>query len=411
MARSHSFAVIGGDGIGPEVTRAALRVLDAAERRFSFSTSPTEYPWSSARYVETGARVTRADVDGLRKHEAILFGAIGDPRAPRGIVEREIIFGLRQGLDLFVNLRPVTLYDECLTPLKDTRAEDVDMVVVRENTEDVYTQPGAITGTGKDEVALAPMRFTRPGIERVVRYAFELALTRPKKHLTLVDKSNAIPGQELWRTIFEEIAAGYADVTRDATYVDAASMWMVQKPEQFDVIVTTNLFGDILTDLRAAPAGLLVSMAMFALDSSIVATAMPRIISELAGLEYYAWVTTAYLVTSTTVIPIAGKLGDLFGRKRFLQGGTVGFLLTSALCGFAQTMPPLVAARALQGLFGGMLTASALPSMGDLFMPATRAQIRGLFASVFAVANISGPIVGGLLTATLGWRYIFYVNI
>src|SRR5258706_589443 len=421
MARSHSFAVIGGDGIGPEVTRAALRVLDAAERRFSFSTSRMEYPWSSARYVESGAHVTRADVDGLRKHEAILFGAIGDPRAPRGVVEREIIFGLRQGLDLFVNLRPVTLYDECLTPLKDTRAEDVDMVVVRENTEDVYTQPGAITGTGKDEVALAPMRFTRPGIERVVRYAFELARTRPKRHLTLVDKSNAIPVQELWRTIFEEIAAGYADVTRDAMYVDAASMWMVQKPEQFDVIVTTNLFGDILTDLGAALAGGLGiaasgnihpgKTAMFALDSSIVATAMPRIISELAGLEYYAWVTTAYLVTSTTVIPIAGKLGDLFGRKRFLQGGTVGFLLTSALCGFAQTMPQLVAARALQGLFGGMLTASAIASMGDLFMPVTRAKIQGLFASVFAVANISGPIVGGLLTDTLGWRYIFYVNI
>ena len=255
MTRSHSLAVIGGDGIGPEVTRAALRVLDAAERRFSFSTSRTEYPWSSARYVDSGTRVTRADVDGLRKHEAILFGAIGDPRAPRGVVEREIIFGLRQGLDLFVNLRPVTLYDERLTPLKGKRAADIDMVVVRENTEDVYTQPGAITGSGKDEVALAPMRFTRPGIERIVRYAFELARTRPKKHLTLVDKSNAIPIQELWRTIFEEIGAGYADVTRDAMYVDAASMWMVQKPEQFDVIVTTNLFGDILTDLGAAIAG------------------------------------------------------------------------------------------------------------------------------------------------------------
>ena len=255
MTRSHSIAVIGGDGIGPEVTRAALRVLDAAERRFSFSTSREEYPWSSARYVESGARVTRADIDGLRKHEAILFGAVGDPRAPRGVVEREIIFGLRQGLDLFVNLRPIVLYDERLTPLRNTRAEDVDMVVVRENTEDVYTQPGAITGTGKDEVAVAPMRFTRPGIERIVRYAFELARTRPKRHLTLVDKSNAIPIQELWRRVFEEIGTGYAEVTRDAMYVDAASMWMVQKPEQFDVIVTTNLFGDILTDLGAAIAG------------------------------------------------------------------------------------------------------------------------------------------------------------
>lgn len=158
-------------------------------------------------------------------------------------------------------------------------------------------------------------------------------------------------------------------------------------------------------------AGLLVSMMLFAIDSSIVATAMPRIIAELSGLEYYAWVTTAYLVTSTTVIPISGKLGDLFGRKRFLQGGTVGFLATSVLCGFAQTMPQLVAARALQGLFGGVLTSSAIASMGDLYMPATRAKIQGLFASSFAVANISGPILGGILTDTLGWRYIFYVNI
>ncbi len=255
MGRTYSIAVIAGDGIGPEVTHAALRVLDAAERRFGFSTSREEYPWSSARYVEFGAHVTKADVDGLRKHAAILFGAIGDPRAPRGVVEREVIFGLRQGLDLFVNLRPITLYDERLTPLKGKRPQDIDMVVVRENTEDVYTQPGAITGTGKDEVAMAPMRFTRPGIERVVRYAFELARSRPRKHLTLVDKSNAIPIQELWRTIFDEIATGFPDVTRDAMYVDATCMWMVQKPAQFDTIVTTNLFGDIITDLGAALAG------------------------------------------------------------------------------------------------------------------------------------------------------------
>jgi 3-isopropylmalate dehydrogenase len=127
--------------------------------------------------------------------------------------------------------------------------------VVRENTEDVYTQQGKITGSGKDEAAEAPMRFTRPGIERVVRYAFALARTRPKKHLTLVDKANAIQIQELWRRIFEEIGAAFPDVTRDAMYVDATCMWMIQKPEQFDTIVTTNLFGDIITDLGAALAG------------------------------------------------------------------------------------------------------------------------------------------------------------
>ncbi len=255
MARPHSIAVIGGDGIGPEVTRAALRVLDAAERRFGFSTSREEYTWSSARYVESGERVTTRDIEGLRKHEAILFGAIGDPRAPRGLVERDIILGLRRQLDLFVNLRPISAYDDRLVPLKGKTAKDVDMIVVRENTEDVYTQTGTITGSGKDEVAEAPMRFTRPGIERVVRYAFELARTRPRRHLTLVDKANAITIQELWRRIFEEIGDGFPDVTRDAIYVDAACMWMVQRPEQFDTIVTTNLFGDIITDLGAALVG------------------------------------------------------------------------------------------------------------------------------------------------------------
>jgi 3-isopropylmalate dehydrogenase len=255
MARPHSIAVIGGDGIGPEVTRAALRVLDAAERRFGFSTSREEYAWSSARYVESGQRVTTADIDGLRKHEAILFGAIGDPRAPRGLVERDIILGLRRQLDLFVNLRPIAAYDDRLVPLKGKTAKDVDMIVVRENTEDVYAQTGKITGSGKDEVAEAPMRFTRPGIERVVRYAFELARTRPRKHLTLVDKANAITIQELWRRIFDEIGDKFPDVERDAIYVDAACMWMVQRPEQFDTIVTTNLFGDIITDLGAALVG------------------------------------------------------------------------------------------------------------------------------------------------------------
>jgi len=146
-------------------------------------------------------------------------------------------------------------YADRLVPLKGKRAEDIDLVVVRENTEDVYGQTGWVTGSGKDEVAEVPMRFTRPGIERVVRYAFELARTRPDKHLTLVDKANAIPVQELWRRIFEEIGEDFPDVTRDAMYVDAACMWLVLKPEQFDTIVTTNLFGDIITDLGAAICG------------------------------------------------------------------------------------------------------------------------------------------------------------
>jgi len=255
MTRSFRLAVIGGDGIGPEVTRSALRVLDAAEQRFGFSTVREELRWSSARYVESSGRITPEDIDGLRAFDVVLFGAIGDPRAPRGVVERDVILGMRRRLDLFVNLRPIVAYADHLVPLKGKRAEDIDFVVVRENTEDVYGQTGWVTGSGKDEVAEVPMRFTRPGIERVVRYAFELARTRPDKHLTLVDKANAIPVQELWRRIFEEIGEEFRDVTRDAMYVDAACMWLVLKPEQFDTIVTTNLFGDIITDLGAAICG------------------------------------------------------------------------------------------------------------------------------------------------------------
>ena len=255
MTRSFRLAVIGGDGIGPEVTRSALRVLDAAEQRFGFSTVREELRWSSARYVESAGRITAEDIDGLRAFDAVLFGAIGDPRAPRGVVERDVILGMRRRLDLFVNLRPIVAYADRLVPLKGKRAEDIDLVVVRENTEDVYGQTGWVTGSGRDEVAEVPMRFTRPGIERVVRYAFELARTRPDKHLTLVDKANAIPVQELWRRIFEEIGEDFPDVTRDAMYVDAACMWLVLKPEQFDTIVTTNLFGDIITDLGAAICG------------------------------------------------------------------------------------------------------------------------------------------------------------
>jgi len=237
------------------VTAAALRVLAVAERKYGFSTIRETFPWSSARYLETRERVVPEQIDELKRFDAVLFGALGDPRAPRGLMERDVILGLRRRLDLYVNLRPIVLYDERLCPIKNKKSADVDFIVVRENTEDVYGQTGQVTGNGADEVASVEMRFTRPGIERVVRYAFDLARSRAKKHLTLVDKANAIQIQELWRTIFDEIGVSYPEVTRDAMYVDAACMWMVLKPEQFDVMVTTNLFGDIITDLGAAICG------------------------------------------------------------------------------------------------------------------------------------------------------------
>lgn len=255
MRKSYRLTIIGGDGIGPEVTRAALRVLDAAEARYGFSTEREELPWSGQRYLDTGERVTRDMIEPLRRSHAIFLGAIGHPDAPRGMIERDIIFGLRLGLDLYVNLRPIVLYDDRLCPLKGKTSADVDMLVVRENTEDVYVNTGTITGEGPDQRASVEMTFTRRGIERVIRYAFERARARPRKRLALVDKANAIQIQGLWRTILEEVGADFPDVEREAVYVDAASMWMVQHPERFDTIVTTNLFGDILTDLGAGLVG------------------------------------------------------------------------------------------------------------------------------------------------------------
>jgi len=254
--KTYRLGVIGGDGIGPEVTAAALRVLDVCQQRFAFRTARTSFPWSGAHYLKTGERLTADKLAPIREQQAVLLGAIGHPDAPRGLIERDVIIGLRRGLDLYVNLRPIVLYDDRLSPLKGKGAREIHMTIIRENTEDVYAADGERTEVGTPrETAVVPMRFTRPGVERILRYAFELARKSDRKHVTLVDKANAIPVQEIWRDVFEELGTEFADVQRDAMYVDAAAMWMVLKPEQFDVVVTTNLFGDILSDLGAALAG------------------------------------------------------------------------------------------------------------------------------------------------------------
>ena len=194
--------MIGGDGIGPEVTAAALRVLDACEGRFGFRTERTSFPWSGAHYLATGERLTLEKMAPIREQDAVLMGAIGHPDAPRGMIERDVIIGLRKGLDLFVNLRPVILYDDRLSPIKGKGAREIRMTIIRENTEDAYTQEGQRTDVGTPrETATVPMRFTRPGVERIIRYAFELATKNGQKHVTLVDKANAIPIQEIWRDV------------------------------------------------------------------------------------------------------------------------------------------------------------------------------------------------------------------
>jgi len=260
--KTYNIGVIGGDGIGPEVVREGLKVLQVVKEGFDYNF--IEYPYSSEHYLKTKELVPDKVIDEWRTLDAVFLGAIGHPAVEVGLVERSVIMGLRFGLDLYVNLRPVKLYAEHICPLKDKKPADVDFVVARENTEDAYAGVGGIFKKGQpDEVAIAEMVFTRRGTERIIRYAFELARERAKVRgasgrkpkLTMVDKANAIRAQDLWTRVFEEVGKEYPDVEQDHAYVDACCMWMVKNPDWFDVIVTTNLFGDIITDLGAMIQG------------------------------------------------------------------------------------------------------------------------------------------------------------
>jgi 3-isopropylmalate dehydrogenase len=252
----YQIAVIGGDGIGPEVTRQALKVLDAAGEIYGFGTRKSEFPFGTEHYLASKEILPDDAFEELRGHNAIFLGAIGDPRVPVGLLEYGIIARLRFGLDLYVNLRPIKLFDESLCPLKDKTPADIDMVIVRENTEDAYSGAHGFTHKGlSTEVATQTMVYTRAGVERVIRYAFDLARSRPRKLLTLIDKANAVRAQDLWTRTFADVGAEYPDVKTEHAYIDAACMWMVKNPEWFDVAVTTNLFGDIITDLGAMVQG------------------------------------------------------------------------------------------------------------------------------------------------------------
>jgi 3-isopropylmalate dehydrogenase len=255
--RVYDIAVLRGDGIGDEVVEEALKVLAVASEMFGFKPKLTEYPHGTEYYLKTGELFPDSVLDEMRGRDAILLGAIGDPRVETGLVERAIVGGIRWELDQYINLRPIKLYAEHLTPLKDAKPEDLDIVVVRENTEDVYTGLGGILKKGTpQEVAVQELIYTRHGVERCVRYAFELCKERNnKKRLTLVDKANAIRAQDIWTRVFAEVGEEYPDIEKDHAYVDAACMWMVKNPQWFDVMVTTNMFGDIITDLGAMLQG------------------------------------------------------------------------------------------------------------------------------------------------------------
>jgi 3-isopropylmalate dehydrogenase len=255
----HKIAVIGGDGTGPEVTAEAVKVLDAAARACDFRYETTEFDFGGDRYLRTGEVLPASAVADLRHFDAILLGAIGHPDVKPGILEKGILLHMRFELDLYINLRPVKLYPGVETPLRDKRPEDIDFVVVRENTEGLYAGAGGTLKRGTpDEVAVQESINTRKGVERCLRYAFEYTRKRNRrKTLTLCGKTNVLTfAFDLWERVFHEIGPrDYADVKRDYAHVDATCMWMVKNPEWFDVIVTDNMFGDIITDLGAMIQG------------------------------------------------------------------------------------------------------------------------------------------------------------
>jgi len=254
--RTKRIAVIPGDGIGVEVTREAVKVLTVATgaNRLEF----TEFDWGAERYLRDGTTLPQGAVEMLRKDfDAILFGAVGDPRVPSNKHAADILLGLRAKLDLYVNFRPVELYDESLTPLRGRATRDVNFVVVRENTEGLYVGAGGHFQRGTPhEVAIQEDVNTRKGVERIIRYAFEFAHAHALGRVCMSDKSNALAyGHELWRRVFTQIRSEYGGIESRHLYVDALAMELVRDPTQFQVIVTCNLFGDILSDLGAQLAG------------------------------------------------------------------------------------------------------------------------------------------------------------
>ena len=257
--KSYNIAVIGGDGTGPEVVREAVKVLEVAAKKFKLKLNYTNYDLGGDRYLRTGEALPDSVLAELRKFPAILLGAIGHPDVKPGILEKGILLRTRFELEQYINLRPVKLYDERFCPLKDKKPEHIDFVVVRENNEGLYTGAGGFVFKGTPhEVAIQESVNTRRGVERCLRYAFEFTRKRNKdKKLTLSGKTNVLTyAFDLWERAFHEIGEkDYPDIKRDYAHVDATTMWFVKNPEWFDVIVTDNMFGDIITDLGAMVQG------------------------------------------------------------------------------------------------------------------------------------------------------------
>lgn len=251
-------AIIPGDGIGVDVTREAVKVLKRAQQVYDFRLEMTDFDWGADKYLAEGVTLPEGALEMFQnEYDAIFAGAFGDPRVPDMKHAADILLGLRFGLDLYINLRPIKLLHDHLTPLKGRTCKEIDFVVFRENTEGMYVNVGGNFKKGTlDEIAIQEEVNTRKGVERIITAAFEYALKHKRKRVTMADKSNVLRfGHDLWQRVFAEVAERYPGIEANTQYVDATTMWMVLKPDQFDVIVTNNMFGDIITDLGAALQG------------------------------------------------------------------------------------------------------------------------------------------------------------
>jgi 3-isopropylmalate dehydrogenase len=258
VEKKHRIAVIPGDGIGPEVIREAVALLERLRETHGVELELQHFDWSADKYLSEGVSLPEGALEMLtRDFDAILAGAFGDPRVRTNQHAEDILLGMRRGLDLYINLRPVRLLAGHLTPLRDRTVEEIDFVVFRENTEGAYCGAGGFLKKGTpDEIATQEELNTRRGVERIIVAAFEYAQAHARKRVTMADKSNVQRfGGDLWQRVFKEVAARYPALEANHQYVDATAMHMILDPSQFDVIVTNNLFGDILTDLGAALQG------------------------------------------------------------------------------------------------------------------------------------------------------------
>ncbi|HEX8493637.1 MAG TPA: 3-isopropylmalate dehydrogenase [Pyrinomonadaceae bacterium] len=258
MAERKRIAVVPGDGIGAEVIKEAVLILESLRETHGVELELQHFDWGADKYLSDGVTLPEGALEMLSEEfDAILAGAFGDPRVPSNKHAEDILLGMRRGLDLYINLRPVRLLDERLTPLENRTTDDVDFVLFRENTEGAYCGAGGFLKKGTaDEIATQEELNTRRGVERIIVAAFDYARTHKRKRVTMADKSNVQRfGGDLWQRVFREVAARYTEIEANHQYVDAMAMFMVQDPSQYDVIVTNNLFGDILTDLGAALQG------------------------------------------------------------------------------------------------------------------------------------------------------------